>query len=196
VDRAGLDPLPRLVRGSAGHARGSDFFVVPTATFRVLYVLVVMAHERRKVVHFNVTEFPTAAWTAQQVVNAFPDDTAPKYLLRDRDSIYGPVFGRRVEGMGIQQKLMSPRSPWQSPYAERFIGSIRRECLDRVIVFNERHLRQVLQSYIAYYHTIRPHRSLDHDSPVPRPVQSADRGQVVELPLIGGLHHHYLRQAA
>ena len=185
-----------FLQNHVGAIAAIDFFVVPTVTGRLLYVFLILSHERRKVVHVNITESPTATWTAQQVVNAFPDDTAPKYLLRDRDSIYGSVFGRRVDGMGIQQKLISPRSPWQSPYVERFIGSIRRECLDRVIVFNERQLRQVLQSYLAYYHTIRPHRSLDHDSPVPRAVQSADRSQVVELPLVGGLHHCYLRQAA
>jgi transposase InsO family protein len=159
-------------------------------------VLVVITHERRKVVHFKITEAPTAEWTAQQVVNAFPYDTAPKYLLRDRDCIYGSAFVQRVEGMGIQQKLISPRSPWQNPYVERLVGSIRRECLDRVIVLNERQLRQILESYFENHHNLCPHRSLDHDCPVPRPVESPDRGKVTELPLVGGLHHHYLRQAA
>jgi len=173
-----------------------DFFVVPTATFRLLYVLVVMTHERRKVVHFNITDSPTAAWTAQQMVNAFPHDTAPKYLLRDRDSIYGSAFVQRFEGMGIRQKLIAPRSPWQNPYVERLVGSIRRECLDRVIVFHERQLRQILESYLEYYHQLRPHRSLSHDSPIPRPVEPPDRGNVIELPQVGGLHHQYLRRAA
>ena len=173
-----------------------DFFVVPTVTARLLYVLVVMNHARRKIVHFNVTAAPTAVWTAQQIINAFPYDTAPKYLLRDRDSIYGSLFVQRVEGMGITQKLISPRSPWQSPYVERLVGSIRRECLDRVIVFNERQLRHVLQSYFEYYHEIRPHRALSHDSPIPRAVESPERGDVIEIPLVGGLHHHYLREAA
>jgi transposase InsO family protein len=170
--------------------------VVPTVTFRVLYVLVVITHERRKVVHFNITDEPTAAWTAQQIINAFPYDTAPKYLLRDRDSIYGSVFVQRLEGMGIQQKLISPRSPWQNPYVERLVGSIRRECLERVIVFQERQLRQILESYFEYYHKVRPHRSLSQDSPIPRPVEPPDRGKVTEMPLVGGLHHHYLREAA
>jgi transposase InsO family protein len=173
-----------------------DFFVVPTVTCRLLYVLVVITHERRKIIHFNITAAPTAEWTAQQVVNAFPYDTLPKYLLRDRDSIYGSVFVKRVNGMGIQQKLISPRAPWQNPYVERLVGSIRRECLDRVIVFNERQLRQILASYFEYYHQVRPHRSLEHDSPVPRPIESPNCGKVIELPLVGGLHHHYLRQAA
>jgi len=159
-------------------------------------VLVVLRHERRKMIHFNITDAPTATWTAQQIVNAFPYDTAPQYLLRDRDSIYGSTFVQRVEGMGIQQKLIAPRSPWQNPYVERLIGSIRRECLDRVIILDERQLKQILESYFQYYHGVRPHRSLDHDSPVPRPVQSPDCGKVIEIPLVGGLHHHYLRQAA
>jgi len=155
-----------------------------------------MDHARRKVVHFNITSEPTAAWTARQIINAFPYDTAPKYLLRDRDSIYGSVFVQRLARMGIQQKLISPRSPWQNPYVERLVGSIRRECLDRVIVFNEQQLSQILESYFEYYHKVRPHRGLSHDSPIPRPVESPDRGKVTELPLVGGLHHHYLRKAA
>jgi transposase InsO family protein len=185
-----------FLQNHAGAIAALDFFVVPTATFRLLYVLVVITHERRKVVHFNITDELTAAWTAQQIINAFPYDTAPKYLLRDRDSIYGSLFVQRVEGMGIQQKLISPRSPWQNPYVERLVGSIRRECLDRVIVFHERQLRQILKSYFEYYHKVRPHRSLSHDSPIPRPVHSPDRGKVTEVPLVGGLHHHYLREAA
>jgi len=173
-----------------------DFFMVPTVTFPLLCVLVIITHERRKVVHFNITETPTAEWTAQQVVNAFPYDTAPQYLLRDRDSIYGSVLVPRVNGLGIQQKLIAPRSPGQSPYLERLIGSIRRECFDPVIVLNERHLRQILEGYFADYHEVRPHRSLDHDSPVPRPVQLPDRGKVIERPLVGGRHHHDLRWTA
>ena len=181
------------------HASGMaamDFFVVPTATFRLLYVLVVMNHERRKVVHFNITASPTAAWTAQQIVNAFPYDTAPKYLLRDRDSIYGSVFVQQVQGMGIQEKLIAPRSPWQNPFVERLIGSIRRECLDRVIVFHERQLKQILESYCEYYHKVGPHRSLAHDSPIPRPVESPERGMGIELLRVGDLHHHDSRPAA
>ena len=185
-----------FLRNHAGTLAAMDFLVVPTVTCRLLYVLLVITHERRKVVHFNITEAPTAEWTAQQVINAFPYDTAPKYLLRDRDSIYGAAFCRRVEGMGIRQKRITPRSPWQSPYVERLIGSIRRECLDRMIILHERQLYQALQSYLEYYHHVRPHRSLNHDSPVPRSVQAPDSGKVIELPLVGGLHHHYLRRAA
>jgi transposase InsO family protein len=185
-----------FLRNHAGAIAAMDFFVVPTMTFRLLYVLVVIIHERRKVIHFNITEAPTAEWTAQQVVNAFPYDTAPQYLLRDRDSIYGSVFVQRLEGMGIQQKMISPRSPWQNPYVERLIGSLRRECLDRVIIVHERQRRQMLEAYCEYDHKVRPHRSLSHDSPVPRPVESPERGKVIELPRVGGLHHQYLRQAA
>ena len=146
-----------------------------------------MNHERRKVVHFNITDSPSASWTAQQLVNAFPDDTSPKYLLRDRDSIYGSVFVQRVKGMGIQQTLTAARSPWQNPFVERLIGSIRRECLDRVIVLNEKHLRMILVDYFEYYHRVRPHRSLCHDSPIPRPLESPDRGNVIEMPKGRGL---------
>src|ERR671923_2939727 len=132
-----------------------DFFVVPTVTFRVLFVLVLLAHERRRVVHFNVTEHPTAPWTTQQVVEAFPWDEAPRSLLRDRDRIYGTAFRQRVRHMGIKEVVIAPRSPWQNPYVERLIGSIRRECLDHVVVFHERHLTRILTSYFAYYHQWR-----------------------------------------
>ena len=139
----------------ANHVRdlvAIDFFTVPTARLRVLFVLVVLAHHRRRVVHFNVTEHPTAAWTAQQIVEAFPDDTAPSYLLRDRDRVYGHAFRHRVKGMRIREVLTAAHSPWQNPFAERLIGSIRRECLDHVLVLSERHLRRILTRYFAYYH--------------------------------------------
>src|SRR2546422_7934284 len=136
-----------------------DFFTVPTARLRVLFVLVVLAHHRRRVVHFNVTEHPTAHWTAQQIVDAFPDDSAPSYLLRDRDQVYGQQFRHRVKGMGIDEVLTAPHSPWQNPFAERLIGSIRRECLNHVLVLGERHLRRLLTRYFAYYHQARTHTS-------------------------------------
>src|SRR5213592_2059879 len=128
-----------------------DFFTVPTAHLRVLFVLVVLAHHRRRVVHFNVTEHPTAAWTAQQIVEAFPDDSAPSYLLRDRDQVYGEQFRHRVKGMRIEEVLTAPHSPWQNPFAERLIGSIRRECLNHVLVLGESHLRRILARYFSYY---------------------------------------------
>ncbi len=173
-----------------------DFFVVPTATFRVLYVFVVLLHRRRQVVHFNVTASPTAAWAAQQIVEAFPEDSALRYLLRDRDSIYGAEFRRRVKGMGIAEVLTAPRSPWQNPFAERVIGTIRRELLDHVIVLNEEHLRRRLQSYLRYYHASRTHLALEKDAPEPRAVEPPEHGRVVALPLVGGLHHRYVRHAA
>jgi putative transposase len=170
-----------------------DFFVVPTVTHIVLFVLVIMAHERRRVVHFNVTEHPTAAWAAQQVVDAFPWEEAPRYLLRDRDCVYSAAFRQRVQHMEIGEILIAPRSPWQNPYAERLIGSIRRECLDHVMVLHERHLRRLLTSYFSYYHAWRTHRALDMDAPIPRPVQPSELGSVQEVPEVGGLHHHYER---
>ena len=152
------------------------FHGAPTATFRVLFVFIILAHDRRRIVHFNITEHPTAQWTAQQIVEAFPWDEAPRYLLRDRDSIYGEAFQERVGHMGIEEVKIAPYSPWQSPYVERLIGSIRRECLNDVIVLNERHLHRVLQSYVDYYHRWRLHRSLEMDAPEPRRVQPAARG--------------------
>jgi transposase InsO family protein len=173
-----------------------DFFVVPTVRHTVLFVLVILAHHRRRVVHFNVTEHPTAAWTAQQVIEAFPWDEVPRYLLRDRDRIYGACFRRRVRHMGIEEVVIAPRSPWQNPYVERLIGSIRRECLDHVIVLHEQHLRRLLISYFSYYHAWRTHRALDMDCPVPRQVQRPEVGSIREVPEVGGLHHHYERWAA
>jgi putative transposase len=173
-----------------------DFFTVPTAGFRVLFVLVVLAHHRRRVVHFNVTEHPTARWTAQQIVDAFPDDSAPPYLLRDRDQVYGQQFRHRVKGMGIEEVLTAPHSPWQNPFAERLIGSIRRECLNHVLVLGERHLRRILTLYFAYYDQARTHLALDKDAPTVRLIELPAAGMIVELPEIGGLHHRYVRRAA
>ena len=181
------------------HARdivSVDFFTVPTATFRVLFVFLVLSNKRRRVIHFNVTEFPTATWTGQQIVNAFPWDTVPRYLLRDRDGKFGEEFIYRVESMGIEQVLTATRSPWQNPYAERVIGSIRRECLDHTIIFNERHLRRVLKMYFRYYHICRTHLGLEKDCPNTRPVQPPELGVIDEEPMVGGLHHRYIRQAA
>jgi len=173
-----------------------DFFTIPTVTFRVLYVFVVLRHDRRQVVHFNVTTNPHAVWTAQQVVDAFPYEEAPRFLIRDRDGIYGDYFTKRVDSMGIEEVLIAPRSPWQNPYCERVIGSIRRECLDHVIVLNEKHLHRILTEYFEYYHNCRPHLSLDRNSPTPRCVESPSEGEVVAVPQVGGLHHRYTRRAA
>jgi transposase InsO family protein len=173
-----------------------DFFTVPTIRFRILFVFVVLAHARRRILHFNVTAHRTAAWTGRQIVEAFPWETAPSYLIRDRDGIYGDEFTRCVHSLGIKQVVTARRSPWQNGYVERVIGSIRRECTDHVIVFNENHLHRLLQSYIHYYHRSRTHLSLEKDAPEPRPVEPAENGQVVEFPEVGGLHHRYARRAA
>src|SRR3989454_170457 len=170
-----------------------DFVAVPTARLRVLFVLVILAHHRRRVLHFNVTEHPTAAWTAQQRVDTFPDDSAPPYLLRDRDSLYGHAFRQRVKGMGICEVLTAPQSPWQNPFAERLIGSIRRECLDHVVVLGERHLRRTLTRSPAYYPRAPTHLALDKDAPDGRPIEPPARGSVMPLPEVGGLHHRYVR---
>jgi putative transposase len=190
-------PSPTWRSFLKNHLDGSaaiDFFVVPTATFRVLFVFVVLSTGRRRVVHFNVTPHPSAEWTAQQMVNAFPDETAPEFLMRDRDAIYGAVFAKRVRNMGIAEVVSAPRSPWQNPYVERLIGSIRRECVDHVIVLGENHLRRILTSYFTYYNESRTHLSLAKDAPVPRLVEKA--GQVIAVPQVGGLHHRYSRLAA
>jgi len=173
-----------------------DFFTVPTAGFRVLYVFIVLSHDRRRVVHFNATQHPTARWTAQQLVEAFPFDTAPRYLQRDRDVIYGKKVRRRIKSPGIEEVISAPRSPWQNPYVERVIGSIRRECLNHVLVFNERHLRRILRDYFNYYHSCRTHLSLNKDSPKPRAVEPKALGNILALPEVGGLHHRYTRAAA
>jgi transposase InsO family protein len=173
-----------------------DFFTVPTIRFQVLYVFLVLAHDRRRIVHMNVTAHPTAEWTAQQLRDAFPWDTAPRYLLRDRDRIFGHDFTKQIKNMNITQVLSAPRSPWQRAYVERVIGSLRRECLDHVIVCNEESLRRILKSYLDYYHESRTHLSLEKDSPEARSVQPPQMGQVVAIPKVGGLHHRYERRAA
>jgi transposase InsO family protein len=173
-----------------------DFFTVPTATFRVLFVLIVLAHDRRKIVHFNVTEHPTAAWTARQMVEAFYDRKPPRYLIRDRDGIYGLVFRDQVKALEIEEVVTAPRCPWQSPYVERVIGTLRRECLDHVIVLGEGHLRRIVRNFLSYYHGARTHLALDKDAPEPRSVQASANGRVIEFPEVGGLHHRYERRAA
>src|SRR6266403_1214034 len=174
----------------------TDFFIVPTATFQLLFVFIVLSHNRRRLVHFGVTGHPTAEWTAQQLREAFPWEEAPRYLLRDRDLCYGELSPKAADWMWIEEVLTAPYSPWQNPYAERFIGSIRRECLDHVIVLSERGLRRTLKSYFEYYEESRTHLSLDKDAPITRAVQQPNLGKVVELPQVGGLHRRYERRAA
>lgn len=164
-----------------------DFFVVPTATFRILFGFIVVAHDRRRVVHFNVTAHPTAEWTARQVVQAFPEETAPRFLLRDRDKVYGERFQQSIEGLGVEEIVTAARSPWQNQYAERLIGSLRRDCLDHVIVLDEVHLRRVLARYFEYYNETRCHLSLQGDTRAPRAVQGPESdGSAPKLPLARG----------
>jgi len=172
-----------------------DFFTVPTVRFQVLYCFIALRHDRRKIIHFNVTHHPTACWTAHQITTAFPYDSKPKYTIRDRDRIYGKAFSDRMKTMDIDEVLIAPISPWQNPFAERVIGSIRRECLDHFSIFNERHLYQVLGAYVEYYNNARTHLSLDRNAPAPRTPELPSQGKVVSIPQIGGLHHQYKRVA-
>ncbi len=172
-----------------------DFFVVPTLTFKALYCFVVLSHERRRIIHLNVTRHPTDEWTARQILEAFPGDGfVPKYLHRDRDSIYASTFRRTMSVLGITEVISARQSPWQNPFAERVIGSIRRECTDRIIPLGERHLVSVLRRYATYYNESRTHLALDRNSPSPRFVENGC-GDVVAIPHLGGLHHRYARAA-
>jgi putative transposase len=173
-----------------------DFFTVPTIRFQVLYVFLVLAHDRRRILHFGVTAHPTAAWTAQQLREAFPWETAPRYLLRDRDWIFGADFVTQVKAMAIEQLLSAPRSPWQRAYVKPVIGTIRRECLDHVIVFSEAGLSHHLRKFADYYHRSRTHLGLQKDTPELRLVQAPEAGRIITIPEVGGLHHRYERRAA
>jgi len=173
----------------------ADFFVVPTATGRLLFVLVMLAHHRRRVVHIAVTEHPTATWTAQELREAFPWDEAPRYLIRDRDLAFAAASASG-DAMGMTEVLTAPRSPWQNGIIERFIGSVRRECLDHVIVFNASGLERLLKRYVAYYQRSRTHLALEKDAPMSRPISLPSAGRIVAIPQVGGLHHRYERTAA
>jgi len=179
----------------ASQIMAADLFVVPTVTFRLLFVLVILEHDRRRIVHVAVTEHPTAAWTAQQLRNAFSECETPRYLLHDRDSVFADV-ATTIAGMNTQVDRTAPRSPWQNAHVERVIGSIRRECLDHVIVMNAAGLHRILRDYVAYYMRSRTHLALGKDTPSPRPVTPPSAGRIVALPEVGGLHHHYDRIAA
>jgi transposase InsO family protein len=180
-----------FLRNHAPHIAALDLFVVPTIGFNLLYVLVIVRLARRELVWINVTAHPTAEWIGKQIVEAFPWNEAPRYLIRDRDGIYGAAVTRRIRAMGIRDKPIAPGAPWQNCFAERLIGTIRRECVDHVVAFSKEHLRQVLKSYASYYNTARTHRSLDKDAPVSRPVQRT--GRIVSHALVAGLHHQYVR---
>ena len=188
-------PWRTFLTNHVGQIVAADFFVVPTVTYRLLFVLVILAHDRRRIVHVAVTEHPTAAWTAQQLRNAFPEDQVPRYLLHDRDTAFTKVMST-IGAMQIHEVLTAPRSPWQNAYVERVIGSIRRECLDHVIVLSVAGLQRVLADYVAYYMNTRTHLSLGKDAPASRPVTPLSAGRIVEIPQVNGLHHRYDRAAA
>jgi transposase InsO family protein len=180
-----------FLRNHADGIASMDLFVVPTLSFRLLYGLLILKHSRRHMLWLGMTAHPTAEWIARQLTEACGWEPVPRYILRDRDSVYGEIFKRRLRAMGIRDRPTAPRSPWQNGHTERLIGSIRRECLDHVVVFGERHLRHLLRSYMAYYNDARTHLSLNKDAPVPRAVQAI--GRILPTPILGGLHHHYVR---
>jgi transposase InsO family protein len=180
-----------FLRNHAPNIAAMDLFVVPTIGFELLYAFVVVRLDRRELVWVNVTAHPTAEWVARQMTEAFPWNEAPRYMTRDRDCIYGAVVTRRLRAMGIRDKPIPPASPWQNGFVERLIGSIRRECVDHIIVLGEAHLREILKSYARHYNATRTHLALDKDAPVSRPVQRT--GVVRSLAILGGLHHQYVR---
>jgi transposase InsO family protein len=180
-----------FLRNHAPDIAAMDLFVVPTIGFNLLYAFVIVRLDRRELVWVNVTTNPTAEWIARQLTEAFPWSAPPRYLIRDRDRIYGSIVARRMRAMGIRDKPTAPASPWQNGFAERLIGSIRRECVDHLVVLGEAHLRHILRTYARYYNHIRTHWSLDKDSPVYRPVQQI--GSINSHAILGGLHHHYVR---
>ena len=180
-----------FLRNHVSEIAAMDLFVVPTIGFDLLYAFVIVRLCRRELVWINVTSHPTAEWIARQLTEAFPWNEAPRYLIRDRDRIYGAVVMRRLRAMGIRDKPTAPASPWQNGFAERLIGSIRRECVDHFIVLGEAHLRRILRAYVGYYNAIRTHRSLDKDAPVSRPIQRT--GIISSRPILGGIYHHYVR---
>jgi putative transposase len=182
--------------GRPGKDREIDFFTVPTVTFRVLFVLIVLAHDRRKIAHFNVTEHPTAEWAAHQVIETVGDGKSPRYPIRDRDGVYGLALRDQVKALDIEEVAIAPHSPWQNPYAKRVIGTLRRECLNHVVVLGETHLRRIVRLYISYCHGARTHLALDKDTLAPRSVQPPDIETVIEIPEVRGLHHRYERRAA
>ena len=180
-----------FLRNHADGIASMDLFVVPTISFRLLYGLLILQYGRREILWLGATTHPSAEWISRQLTEAYGWGRGPRYLVRDRDSVYGDVFIRRLRAMSIRDRPTAPRSPWQNGYCERLIGSIRRDCLDHVIVFGERHLRHVLRSYANYYNQARTHLSLNKDAPAIRPVHTV--GRILPLPVLGGLHHQYVR---
>jgi transposase InsO family protein len=183
------------LRNHIGQIVAADFFVVPTVTYRLLFALVLLGHDRRRIRHIAVTAHPTAAWTAQQLSEAFPWDESPRYLLHDRDHAFDRL-GTTAKAMGIEEVLTAPQAPWQNAFVERFIGSARRECFDHVIVFNAAGLHPLMTRYCSYHKRSRTHLSLNKDTPIARPIMPPEDGAVVAIPEVGGLHHRYERRAA
>jgi transposase InsO family protein len=192
--RAGGQTWKTFLKNHSSEIISLDFFVVPTMTFKLLRVLVFLSHERRKIIHFNVTEHPTSEWASQQLRNAFYDEGTLKFLIRDRDKKFGNSFIRTLSDLSIRSILAAYRSPWQNGYVERLIGSIRRECLDHLIIMSEGHLRRILQSYVHYYNAQRTHLGINKDAPDPREVQA--EGEIDNVAVVNGLHHYYFRKAA
>jgi transposase InsO family protein len=180
-----------FLRNHVAGTAAMDFLVVPTVGFKLLFVLVILRHQRRRLISLSVTANPTAEWIARQITDAFPWNEAPAHLIRDRDASYGDAVTRRLAAMGIRDHPTAPRSPWQNGHAERLIGSIRRECLDHIVVFGEAHLRRMLAAYATYYNDVRTHLTLAKDAPLPRPIQRC--GEIRAQPILGGLHHQYCR---
>jgi transposase InsO family protein len=180
-----------FLRNHADGIASMDLFLVPTISFRLLYGFLILRHNRRELVWLGVTAHPSAEWIARQLTEAYGWQEPPRYVVRDRDGVYGHALLRRLRAMGIRDRPIAPRSPWQNGCAERLIGSIRQDCLDHVIVFGERHLRHLLKAYQEYYNEARTHLSLEKDAPVPRVVQAV--GQTLAMPILGGLHHQYIR---
>jgi transposase InsO family protein len=180
-----------FLRNHASDIAAMDLLIVPTLGFDLLYAFIIIRLDRRDLVWINVTTHPTAEWIARQITAAFPWNDAPRYLIRDRDRVYGDIVTRRLRAMGIRDKPIAAGTPWQNGFAERLIGSIRRECVDHIVVLSEVHLRRILQAYARYYNEIRTHRSLNKDAPVSRPIQRA--GNIKSHPILGGLHHQYVR---
>jgi transposase InsO family protein len=180
-----------FLRNHADGIVAADLLVVPAIGFKLLYGLVILGHGRRRLIHYAVTAHPTSEWVARQIVEAFPWDQTPTYLVRDRDDVYGAVVKRRLRGLGIRDRPVAPASPWQNAYVERLINSIRREYIDHVIILGEAHLRRIMSRYTSYYDQARTHLALGEDAPISRPVQSF--GRIITEPMVGGLHHRYAR---
>lgn len=185
-----------FIRNHLHETAAIDFLTVPTVLFRNLYVFVILSLDRRRVIHFNVTYNPTAEWTARQIIQAFPFETAPRFIIRDRDKIYGNDVVEATRNLGMEELVIAPRSPWQNGYCERMVGTIKRECLNHMILLGRRHTVRILKRYLEYYHEARPHLGLDKDAPIHRKVEPPSLGPVKRRPMVGGLHSRYYRKAA